>query len=134
VMSLTPLKFGKKKIMAESLWNFSFHYPGDFSGTGIINTADYFRGVNGTAEMAMTIILKFPQCHWHRGFSAVSLTATISAVSFLEVGNLFAVLWIRIRIRKDPKLFVRSGSVTLGYGSESETGLESYNHKKIAIW
>jgi hypothetical protein len=36
------------------------------------------------------------------------------------------VLWIRIR--KDPKLFAGSGSVTRGYGSGfgSETGLESY--------
>jgi hypothetical protein len=30
-----------------------------------------------------------------------------------------AVLWIRIRIRKDPKLFVGSGSVTRGFGSGS---------------
>jgi hypothetical protein len=37
-----------------------------------------------------------------------------------------SVLWIRIR--KDPKLFAGSGSVTRGYGSGfgSETGLKSY--------
>jgi hypothetical protein len=52
---------------------------------------------------------------------------------------LHTVLWIRIqiRIRKDPKLFAgsRSGSVTRGYGSGSETGLKSYykSSKKLAI-
>jgi hypothetical protein len=35
------------------------------------------------------------------------------------------VLWIRNRIRKDPKLFAGSGSVTRGYGSGSETGLKT---------
>jgi hypothetical protein len=39
------------------------------------------------------------------------------------------VLWIRIR--KDPKLFAGSGSVTRGYGSESETGHESYRYKNL---
>jgi hypothetical protein len=45
--------------------------------------------------------------------------STDSSTDFLE-----AVLWIRIR--KDPKLFAGSGSVTRGYGFGSETGLKSY--------
>jgi hypothetical protein len=50
-----------------------------------------------------------------------------------RVKNLLTpVLWIRIqiRIRKDPKLFAESGSVSRGYGSGSgfgsETGLKAY--------
>jgi hypothetical protein len=41
-----------------------------------------------------------------------------------------SVLWIPIRIRKDPKLFAGSGSGTesgtQGYESRSGTGLEHY--------
>jgi hypothetical protein len=52
---------------------------------------------------------------------------------------LSAVLWIRNRIRKDPKLFAGTGSGTRGYGSGSGfgsgTGLEpnQKSSQKLAI-
>jgi hypothetical protein len=46
---------------------------------------------------------------------------------------MLTVLWIRIqiRIRKDPKLFAGSGSVTRGYGSGSETEIKSYQKSSL---
>jgi hypothetical protein len=39
--------------------------------------------------------------------------------------TIFTVYDVWIRIRKDPKRFAGSGSVTRGYESGSETGLEN---------
>jgi hypothetical protein len=59
-----------------------------------------------------------------------------SPLSFSSATSVM-VLWILIRIRKDPKLLAGSGSVTRGYGSGfgSETGLKPYkkSSKKLAI-
>jgi hypothetical protein len=71
---------------------------------------------------------------WHRnqsinrrGTSILAETSATNHIISLRDESL-SVLWIRIR--KDPKLFAGSGSVTRGYGSGSgfgsEAGLKSY--------
>jgi hypothetical protein len=84
----------------------------------------------------MDIPFKGSQSHSNMRSKVTALSNLHSGVNDTAVHvtavSLIPVLWIRIRIRKDPKRFAGSGSgsVTRGYGSGSrfgsETGLKSY--------
>jgi hypothetical protein len=78
----------------------------------------------------MYVLLRVEVKVWSRNRALESLLSgidqpTVNIRSGMLIG-VIPVLWIRIR--KDPKLFAGSGSVTRGYGSGfgSETGLKSY--------